>query len=721
MKKFLSLFCALSIILSASAAPVNKKSRLEKFAKVHAKELKTQKEFSESKTTKTVRAFGLQQKAVTPKHVRLADTKNALRAPKALAEAQQVTIGSIDTQDWGGDVQYFLYSTDNTVAFVFDIYYAEGLDDVELGKKYTLGDMDAEYSEIFYNSEYHGLKAAEFTKTIDDQNLVHIVGSCTDTLDVSFTFQYDEVPFVPTGDTIRFSLDGKARFKRYSSYGQWHVAAEGEKYAFSADYYSDDEVSPLKVDSLDYGYCHVEIFNPKDTSWLQIAPYKENVSLKISKDGEIILVEMALLGEDGNVYEAKATFVEPKKEAEETITADNLIWNIENNWFYYAITYIGYTDKYGVALQAQSSAASAIGEFEVGDDMSGYIFLFSETDTTQVELYSGKVSVTKEGKTTTLSGKVLAFNNTEYTLNLQYALPEPTSNYTITASAAELTNLGGAWQLFAPADDENSYITLAAYADEIAGAYTAEDLVDQYTFAGIFLNGDTAWYNMLDANLQIVENGETVTLSGTFLGQNEINPADVVNFTLNITAVVAEPEDDTYKYDEASDFGRHFASYEIDDSDLAEYGSLYVIAQDAEDYYIILDITLPEGATELVAGEYPIAEQYLTQTVHAGSYYADYESVVPSYAATLIEQGDKMYLDKIWYLVAGTVTITESGVIEVQAENSLGNKVTARLGEYPEGIENTDADVIATKRVVNGNLVIEKNGVKYNAIGTILK
>lgn len=38
-----------------------------------------------------------------------------------------------------------------------------------------------------------------------------------------------------------------------------------------------------------------------------------------------------------------------------------------------------------------------------------------------------------------------------------------------------------------------------------------------------------------------------------------------------------------------------------------------------------------------------------------------------------------------------------------------------------QGIENADAAKVATKRVVNGQLIIEKNGVRYNAIGTIVK
>ena len=38
-----------------------------------------------------------------------------------------------------------------------------------------------------------------------------------------------------------------------------------------------------------------------------------------------------------------------------------------------------------------------------------------------------------------------------------------------------------------------------------------------------------------------------------------------------------------------------------------------------------------------------------------------------------------------------------------------------------EGIENTHADTKAVKRIINGQLVIEKNGALFNAIGVQVK
>ena len=75
----------------------------------------------------------------------------------------------------------------------------------------------------------------------------------------------------------------------------------------------------------------------------------------------------------------------------------------------------------------------------------------------------------------------------------------------------------------------------------------------------------------------------------------------------------------------------------------------------------------------------------------------------------------------MWLLNAGTVTVLENGVIEVAATNTWGQGIYSRLGEYPEGIENTDAKAGAVKAIRNGQLIIIKNGAEYNAQGVTLK
>ena len=88
-----------------------------------------------------------------------------------------------------------------------------------------------------------------------------------------------------------------------------------------------------------------------------------------------------------------------------------------------------------------------------------------------------------------------------------------------------------------------------------------------------------------------------------------------------------------------------------------------------------------------------------------------------SYAA-IVDVAQRL-INNAWFLVSGNVTITKEGVITVDALNSKGKKVYCVLGAT-QAISNVNTNAAATKRIVNGKLVIEKNGVRYDALGTQL-
>ena len=97
-----------------------------------------------------------------------------------------------------------------------------------------------------------------------------------------------------------------------------------------------------------------------------------------------------------------------------------------------------------------------------------------------VEIYSGTLELTKSAIGTSLTGKVLCFNNVEYTINLVYIKPEPTRQDTLTIDGLKLSIYDGAWQLMGYNEDETQYVSIAAYSDEVAGEYLTDDLAAKY-------------------------------------------------------------------------------------------------------------------------------------------------------------------------------------------------------------------------------------------------
>ena len=141
------------------------------------------------------------------------------------------------------------------------------------------------------------------------------------------------------------------------------------------------------------------------------------------------------------------------------------------------------------------------------------------------------------------------------------------------------------------------------------------------------------------------------------------------------------------------------------------------------EFYVYLDITLPKGASELVAGQYPADKKYGYQTFCPGYNDATF-GPAPSYAAMLVEEDGKMCMDKIWYIVSGTVTIDENGTITVSGKNSLDHNINVTLWKGTDtAINNAKDDVRekAVKRLVNGKLIIERNGKTFNILGTEIK
>ena len=273
----------------------------------------------------------------------------------------------------------------------------------------------------------------------------------------------------------------------------------------------------------------------------------------------------------------------------------------------------------------------------------------------------------------------------------------------------------GAWQFWG--EDANTIVSIAAYTETVAGSYKGSDLASYYTYIGKVAGADTTWYALVDADLTVAVSGTNAVISGTFIGQNEDDAEDLIEFTLSLAGTIVEEEQGKQYDEEDADFTHNFASYTIDDTYLASYGSVYVIAEEGTDYQLILDVTLAEGATVLMPGVYPVADEYDNQTVYAGFYDETY-GFVPSYAATLVEQEGTLYFNEIWFLTEGNVTVNADGSIDVEAVNSYGRIIRSHLAaKAEEGIENIVLTEKAQKVVVDGAVYIVRDNKMFNLQG----
>ena len=687
MKKFFSFVCAIAIAFSASAAP--------------AKVLGKSKQAEAMEAVKTVKAHQTLPATSLQKAERAAV---AFKAPQAKLDNYDVTITDYAENFYttDNDVWVKLYDADGNI-YYFDIVVAEGTQELALGQAYTLADMIANYSYMRSANGKMAYASASLTKTVtmyEEQELVHIAAAFTDTLGNNYTLAYDQAPFIITGDTIDVVFTTNANKPIYDD-GMCQLRAENEDYdiAFTFTCAEGAPAGEYGEEDMNLDYTFVNDFEAVSANCV-VAENNGTISLV----GDI-------LAKDGNVYHVTFSFTAPTAQSFETITATNLVLDD---------TYASY---FGIIIAEASNEDYTVSMYLPSDDYLGTfdaeaVSLSIEGADGEIEIYEGTITVANTATGVAITGTVLSMDGVQYTLNLTYVIPDATSQETITMSG-KLTNYEGqAWQFIG--STATQMVTIAAYATSIPGTYGRSDLMADYTYVVKVVGSDTLYYAMVDANVLVVVNGQNAVITGTLKGQNYDDNSDVIEFALNLTATVEdyeEPTEQGNQYDSQDEgFYYKFPEYTIDDQYLAQYNVFVVEATDAENHTISIEFNVEAGTTELPTGVYQIASSYAAGTVTNGTID---QYIYGSFAGSLNDEG---YINiPLWLFNAGTVTVLENGVIEVAATNTWGQGIYSRLGEYPEGIENTDAKAGAVKAIRNGQLIIIKNGAEYNAQGASLK
>lgn len=690
MKKFFSILCALTIVLSVSAAPAQILGKSK-----HAEALESLKTV---KAAKTFKAFHAPAKGLQ----RAERSAVAFHAPKAKHENYNIEVIDYAEKYYStdNDVWVKLYDADENV-YYFDIVVAAGTQELVLGQTYTLADMIANYSYMRGADGKMAYASASLTKTVsmyEEQELVHIDAAFTDTLGNNYTLAYQQAPFIITGDTIDVVFTGNANKPIYAQ-GLCQLGAENDDYkiAFTFPCAEGAPAGTYTEDDMNIQYTFVNDFEAVSAHCV------------VAENNGTISLEGWILAKDGNVYHVTFSFTAPTAETFETITATNLVLDDS------------YASYFGIIIAEASNEDYTVSMYLPSDDYLGTfdaeeVSLSIKGADGKIEIYEGTITVANTATGVAITGTVLSMDGVQYTLDLQYVIPDATSQETITMSGTITNYEGKAWQFIG--STASQMVTIAAYATSIPGTYGRSDLMADYTYVVKVVGSDTLYYDMVDANINVAVSGTNATITGTLRGQNYDDSSDVIEFTLNLTATIEDyvPGGDEYDAQD-EDFNHNFPVYTIDDQYLSQYSVLIAQATDAENNMISLQFYVEAGSTSLPAGTYTVDKTGTANTVYAG--YINSGSIYGSVAGIFDESGEA--LTSLWLLNEGTVTVLENGVIEVAATNTWGRAINCRLGEYPEGIENTDAKAAAVKVVRDGKLIIIKNGVEFNAQGTIVK
>lgn len=238
------------------------------------------------------------------------------------------------------------------------------------------------------------------------------------------------------------------------------------------------------------------------------------------------------------------------------------------------------------------------------------------------------------------------------------------------------------WQVLA--QTETIGVSLLAMSPELEGTYDVADLIPDYSFVMTDFQAQT---KIGFTAGQVVVAVDMATETVTFVGK--LTAADGKIYNINLTYVEPKVEKTvTLTYDDAQ---------LNDQTGDTKYPAFQVMGTD----YTTMTMVSLVIYTSTIPGEYTEADMD-----------PNYSSVYADGAAQVI------------YAASVTVTANAGGSYSVVADllcyNNTLYKVTMTV-PATEGVESVEAAKKAVKRIQNGQLIIEKSGQKYNALGTMLR
>ena len=457
------------------------------------------------------------------------------------------------------------------------------------------------------------------------------------------------------------------------------------------------------------------------------------ITVTEGEDGWVVLAEGQC--DDGKYYVVNMDFVVPEPTEVKTVTFEtsasaayypdlghDLMLQNANDEFQVAV------DVYGVPMGGTFSMAE-------GTVDANYSAIIDNDETVQIASLEGKVY--QVGDTTRIDAVAIGFNAVQYNIELWYAVPTPTETKEIVVENAEFVNYiadQGLYQLYGYAENGVDFVSLALIADQVEGTYINDgvfsrfgaedghyDLYTNYNYVIKVIDPETEDYEQY-----MVEKGTvtvTVDENNVITAVADVICSNAVHYLLTVKSEynqhllydAEEPVEQVYTAEDAL-YIEHDAEYgmayvEVVAADGTNMVAMYVFFEEAD-----ADVVIPAGTYEVNDSE-DYGSVYASPGVSGSSVY-------PSFYANLTEDG--YLVDPLWFLVAGSVTFdkTESGALkfEVNALNSYNQPIHIVYEGAGNGLENVDVEIQGMrKQIVDGQLVIIRDGKAYNAMGAQVK
>ena len=463
-------------------------------------------------------------------------------------------------------------------------------------------------------------------------------------------------------------------------------------------------------------------------------------------------VEIRMLGTDYKYYIMHLSYGVP--EVKETKVLD--FPNISKTMFYIdplgskELQMANYNEEYSVSFDIFYIDQVMGGEFDLANTVEEQTFLIHHVveDGHVVDVpvkfaeFGGEIW--QKNDTTFLTATVLGFDSIQYEISMFYTIPTPTKTVTYTFDGLEneeavlLTNAvssSGIFILDGMSDDgdlmakvnveriTNKSIEGTFYND---GKFDHTDFYATDTWVKVYNAATKSFdeYSVQKGTMTVKIENNIVTAVASFICDNSVqyDLTFITKYTRERIPFDKEDEDVDFTFGPDSDI--KVTDWRPDDYRLIE---LFMVDADetvAADFYFVVDQDVAaDPDIVLPAGVYPVNASWQSGTTLACSGVAP-DGPLPSYVCFVDTEG---YLDplNLWCMVDGTVTIEKVDgkmKVEVDALNSYDMSVKLHYNPTQSAVEDITVDnTNISKRLINGQLLIIRNGETYNANGALVK
>ena len=460
----------------------------------------------------------------------------------------------------------------------------------------------------------------------------------------------------------------------------------------------------------------------------QIPATSVTLNLAVDKNRNCAITGQ-MLGEDNILYNLDLSWQTPSTKDTVAIAFDNSSWVAYYPDLGHDFMLSNEDENYDIALDI---VQVPMGESFTERNLNiGYCRIANKQTKDTIKIAAAEGRVWQSNDTTYLSAMVTGFDSVMYDIDLWYAVPEVTKTVELNISNATFYNeleSDGYYALVGATTDHEYEFAISLLGDteeDIPGTYVNDGLFGSFSGKGYdflhFIGGQYTTYvakwnaEKKDYDIISIEKGETtvemdeeqnVSLQGRFIG------ADGVEYKVTLSTKVDKPR----IIDDATEgaVDRIFVNEdELTVEKLAEDEVRLEIMTDRDLLAMWFYVEQIDDEIVIPEGEYSIDDS------------EDYWSVVAadgSLGKTFYATHDGEYFTSFYFLTSGTVKISKKNgklSFEIDAVNSYDVPVhIVYEATNATGVGNLSTEKVdIQKKIVNGQLMIMRNGKAYNAQG----